>query len=143
MLCNRLSAVLDRHHSARQAEYKQTFRTTDHLMMYRLISKKSSEWGTEAAFDLTKAFDSIEHEAIWRSVRIHSVSEQYIRLLKKLYTDQRATVLTDVESDEPGISRGTKQDDLLSSLLFNSVLQSAMEKDTETWKEEGLGIKLS
>ena len=31
----------------------------------------------------------------------------------------------------------------LSSLLFNSFLQSAMEKDIETWKDEGLGIKLS
>ena len=37
---------------------------------------------------------------------------------------------------------GTKQGDLLSSLLFNSVLQSAMEKDIETWNEKGLGIKL-
>ena len=62
---------------------------------------------------------------------------------EKLYTDQRATVLTDVESDEFGIARGTNQGDLLSSLLFNSVLQLAMEKDIETWKENGLDIKRS
>ena len=60
-----------------------------------------------------------------------------------MYPDQRATVLTDVESDEFGIAHGTKQGDPLSSLLFNSVLQSAMEKDIGTWKEKGLGIKLS
>ena len=52
-------------------------------------------------------------------------------------------MLTDEESDEFGIARGAKQGDPLSSLLFNSVLQSAMEKDIETWKEKGLGIKLS
>ena len=31
----------------------------------------------------------------------------------------------------------------MSSLFFNSVLQSAMEKDIETRKDKGLGIKLS
>ena len=49
--------------------------------------------------DFNKAFDSVQREAFWRSLRNHSVSEQYIRILKKLHNDQRATVLTDLESD--------------------------------------------
>ena len=53
-----------------------------------------------AAIDFKKAFDSFQHEAIRNSLRKHSISEQYNCLPKKLYTDQRATVLTDVESDE-------------------------------------------
>ena len=60
-----------------------------------------------------------------------------------MYIDQRATVLTDVESDEFRIARGTKQADPLSSLLFHSVLRSAVEKEIETWKDNGLGIKPS
>ena len=52
-------------------------------------------------------------------------------------------MLTDVEGDEFGIARGTKQGDPLSSLFFNSVLRSAMERDMEIWIEKGLGIKLS
>ena len=56
-----------------------------------------------------------------------------------MHTDQRATVLTDVECDEFGVARGTKQGDPLSSLFFNSGLQLALE----AWKEKGLGIKLS
>ena len=70
------------------------------------------------------------------------LSEQYICLVKRLYADQSATALTDVESDEFEIARGQKQGDFLSSFLFNSVLQSAMEKDTGTWNEKVLGIKL-
>ena len=58
----------------------------------------------------------------------------------KLYADQRATVLTDVESDEFRIARGATQGDPLSSLLFNSVLQSAMEKEGD---EKILHIKTS
>ena len=45
-------------------------------------------------------------------------------------------------SDEFEIARGSKQSGPLSSLLFNSVLQSAMEKDIGTWNENGMGIKL-
>ena len=77
-----------------------------------------------AAIDFKKAFGSIQHESIWRSLRNHSVAP-------------------DVESDEFGVARGTKQGDTLSSLFFNSVLQSAMEKDVGTWTANGLGIKLS
>ena len=51
--------------------------------------------------------------------------------------------LTDVESDEFGIARGTKQGDSLSSLFFNLVLQSKIEKDIEIWNEKGLGMRLS
>ena len=48
-----------------------------------------------SAIDVQKAFGSIQHDATWRSLTEHSISDQYICLLKKLYADQRATVLTD------------------------------------------------
>ena len=47
-------------------------------------------------------------------------------LLKKLYRDQKATVLTDEESDMFEIKKRTKQGDPLSSLLFDTVLQKAL-----------------
>ena len=109
-------------------------------MTCRLIAPNRREWRTDmwvAAIDFQKAFDSIQHDAIWRSLRNHSVSEQYICLLKKLHADLRATVLTDVESDEYGIARGTKQGDPLSSLLFNSILLFNQQR-TRTL---GLGTK--
>ena len=92
-----------------------------------------------AAVDFKKAFDSIQHDAIWSSLRNHSISEQHICLLRKLSADQRATLLTDVESDDFRIARGTKQGDSSNSLFLNSVLQSPVEKDNETWNEKGLG----
>ena len=41
--------------------------------------------------------------------------------------------MTDKESDPFEIIRGTKQGDLLSSLLFNTVLQYALEGDPKRW----------
>ena len=81
----------------------------DHFMTYRLITQKSREWRTDmwvAAIDFKEAFDWTQHEAIWRSLRNHSDSEQYICFLKKFFTDHRATALTVVESDEFSIARG-------------------------------------
>ena len=82
-----------------------------------------------AVIDFKKSFDPIQHEALWNSLTNQSI---------RLYTDQRATALTDVESDH-----GTKQSDPLRRLLLHSVLQSAMEEGIETCKDKGLGIVLS
>ena len=81
-----------------------------------------------AAIDFQKASDSMQHGVIWSFLRNCSISEYYTCLFQKLYADQRATVLTDVESDEFGIAHGTNEGDPLSSLLLNSVLQTAMAK---------------
>ena len=51
-------------------------------------------------------------------------------------------LVTSSRLDKIEIARGTKQGDPLSSLLFYSVLLPAMEKDTGTWNDKGLGIKL-
>ena len=68
----------------------------------------------------------------------------YASLLKKRYRDQKATVLRDEEGDMFEIKKGTKQGDPLSSLLFNTVLQKALEDDFPRWqKKEGMGIYLS
>ena len=64
-----------------------------------------------------------------RRLRLNSLSKQKLHLLpENLCTDQRATVLTDVESGVFRIARGTEQSGPLSSHLSNSVLQSPMEK---------------
>ena len=68
----------------------------------------------------------------------------YISLQKKLYRDRKASVLTDEESNMFEIKKGTKQGDPLSSLLFNMVLQKALEDDIPRWrKKKGMGTYLS
>ena len=62
--------------------------------------------------------------------------------MQRLHADQKATVLTDKESDMFAIKRGTKQGNPLSTLLFNTVLQAALEDDMARWREKGVGISL-
>ena len=56
------------------------------------------------------------------------IEHDYVHLLRKLYRDQKAAVLTDEESDMFEVKKGTKHGDPLSSLLSNTVLQRALEK---------------
>ena len=68
-----------------------------------------------ATLDFAKAFDTIQHNAIWKSISKFGISEPYACILKKLYSNQRATVVTDKESDEFPIATGSKERDPLSS----------------------------
>ena len=68
-----------------------------------------------ATIDFMKAFDSITHESIWNALKSCGVEHDHISLLKKLHRDQKATVLTDEESDMLEIKKGTRHGDPLSS----------------------------
>ena len=52
-------------------QHSEQFQTTDHFMTYKLlISQKCRQWRTHmwvAAIDFKKAFDSVQHDAIWSS----------------------------------------------------------------------------
>ena len=115
-------------------------------MVYRVLEQRCREWGVPlyiSTIDFTKAFDSIKHSALWKSLRFYGVKPAYVKLLQRLYSQQEGIVLTDKESDVFSIKRGTKQGDPLSSLLFNTVLQYSLKDDLDRWQEMRKGIKLS
>ena len=86
-----------------------------------------------ATIDFMKAYDSIIHNSIWDALETCGIEHQYINLLKRRYKNQKATVMTDKESDMFEIKKGTKQGDPPSSLLFNTVLQVALRDDFPRW----------
>ena len=91
---------------------------------------------------IATVFDTIKHKVLWAALAHFVIEQHYISLLKRLHADQKATVLTDKESDMFEIKKGTKQGDPLSSLLFNTVLQAALKDDLQRWREKGMGISL-
>ena len=74
------------------------------------------------------------------------MSQRAIRCAaEKVYDGQSATVFKDVESEKfliSVVSRGTRQGDLLNSLLFYCVLQYVMQQDLKSGRQKGLGVKL-
>ena len=146
VLYARLAPELHKVQPPDQAGFRPNHRCEDHLMVYRVLEQRCREWNLPlyiSTIDFTKAFDSIKHSAIWKSLRHYGVKPAYVRLLQRLYSQQEGTVLTDKESDVFSIKRGTKQGDPLSSLLFNTVLQYSLREDLDRWQETRKGIMLS
>ena len=78
--------------------------------------------------DYKKAFDCVDHERLLvilsdMGVPVHLI----IVLLKRLYTNQEATVRTEFgETDNIDIGKGVQQGCILSPLLFNIYAENIM-----------------
>ena len=137
ILYSRVFPRLDQKQAEYQAGFRSSYQTTDHLATYRTFEQKCHEWRIKmwtATIDFTQVFDSITHKSIWKALKSCGIEHDYIILLKNLYRDQKASVLTDEESNLFEIK--TKQSDPLSSLLFNMVLQRALEDDIPRWQKK-------
>eukprot|EP00973_Karenia_brevis_P020217 2774566-Karenia_brevis.AAC.1 len=66
------------------------------------------------AVDFKKAFDSVEHGAIWKALLRQGVDSRYVHMLSELYAGQTGCITGGGTSKEFAIKRGTKQGDPLS-----------------------------
>ena len=84
---------------------------------------------TAIAIDLSKAFDSVSHESIMRGLRRVGVDEATRNLIKAQYSRVTTTIEMGGKSiTELAITRGVKQGDPLSPILFNIVLDELFEQ---------------
>ena len=113
----------------------------DHLDTYRFVEQNCKEWGVKmwlATIDFMKAFDSISHNSIWKALGKCGIEKHYISLLKRLYTDQKAKVLTDQEESDFFEIFAGRPAFLFALLLCSS---SGFENDPTRWqKKKGMGI---
>ena len=115
-------------------------------MLHKMMEQSCREWYVPlyiSTVDFMKAFDRIKHSSLWISLEHCGIETPYIDLLKRLYSHQEGTVLTDKASAVFPIRRGTKRGDPVSSLLFSTVLKFALKDDLKCWQEENKGIRLS
>ena len=79
-------------------------------------------------FDLTKAFDCVDHDKWWKVLREMGIPNHFTCLLKNLYEDQEATVriLYGTTINWFKIKKGVQQSCLLSPCLFNLYAEHIM-----------------
>ena len=80
-----------------------------------------------------KAFDSIEHEALWQVLADQGVDDDYIDLLAVLYSNQIACVTGGANSQDFPVGRGVKQGDPISALLFIAVMETLFRNLKQKW----------
>ena len=71
-------------------------------------------------FDYAKAFDSVDHNKLWRILKEMGIPAHLTYLLRNLYAGQEAAIRTrHGTTDEFKIGKEVHQGDILSPCLFN------------------------
>ena len=86
------------HTSPQQAGFTKDYSSVDHLRTINQLIEKCNEFKTPLCIgyiDYEKAFDSIEHEAIFKALRSIGINEAYITILEDIYTGATARVHMD------------------------------------------------
>ena len=99
-----------------QAGFRRGIGTRD-----RIANPREHERDLYMCFiDYKKAFDCVDHERLWVIPRDMGVPVHLIVLLRRLYTNQEATVRTEFgQTDNIDIGKGVRQGCILSPLLCN------------------------
>ena len=85
LLCDRMLEFIMPGQSIDQAAYRKGFSTDDHLLTLALTLEKTREWNIElwlGLVDFEKAFDTVEHESLWRVLESEGFPEGYTATLK-------------------------------------------------------------
>ena len=122
--------------SVDQAAYREGFSTEDYLITLTLLLESCAEWNSAlflGLVDFEKAFDTVEHDALFSALVELGVQPEYVDLLKVLYSKQESTVLAGTESRAFKLQRGVKQGDPVSSLLFLAVMEVCFRRLKKRW----------
>ena len=126
-----------------QAGFRRGRGTRDHIAKLRWMLEKAREHQRDlfmCFIDYKKAFDCVDHDILWVILRDMGVPVHLIVLLRRLYTNQEATVRTEFgETDNIDIGKRVRQGCILSPLLFNINADNIMREALEEW-EKGISI---
>ena len=108
-----------------QAGFRKGGGTRDQIANIRWIIEKAGEFQKNICFiDYTKAFDSVDHNKLWKILEEMGIPDHLTYLLRNLYTRQEATLRTGHgKTDWFKIRR---QGYILSPCLFNSYAEYIM-----------------
>ena len=93
------------------------------------LRKQESSRKTSTSASLTKAFDCVDHNKLWKILKEMGIPDHLTCLLRNLYAGQEATVRTGCgTTDWFQIRKGVRQGCILSPCLFNYVYHNKLWK---------------
>jgi hypothetical protein len=140
-ILRRIRSQLEEEQPIEQAGFRKAFSTLDHISTLQRILEAAREHAMPATLifiDYQKAFDSVEPEAVWRSLHLQGIETGYIDLLQKCYQDCSTTFTPFYNEVQVPITRGVRQGDPISPNLFAACLEG-MFKNMD-WSQYGIPI---
>ena len=102
--------------------------------------KSSSKKLFMCLIDYKKAFDCVDHQRLWCTLKDMGVPEHLVVVLRNLYTNQESTVRIEYgETRDIPIGKEVRQGCILSPLLFNIYEERIMRDVLEKW-DKGISI---
>ena len=140
----RLQQYVNRELPDVQADFRKGRGTRDQIANICWIIKKAREFQKNiylCFIDYAKAFDSVDHNKLWKILKEMGIPDHLTCLLRNLYAGQEATVRTGHgTTDWFQIGKGVRQGCILSPCLFNLYAEYIME--TLGWMKHKLESKL-
>ena len=128
-----------------QAGFTKGRGTRDQIANIHWIIKKAKEFQKNIYFcfiDYAKAFNCVDHNKLWKILKVVGIPDHLTCLLRNLYAGQEATVRTGQgTADWFPIGKGVHQDCILSLCLFNLYAEYIMRK--AGLDEAQAGIKIA
>jgi hypothetical protein len=124
VILNRLiSSVAEENLPESQCGFRSERSTVDMVFVVRQVQEKCLEQNMNlysVFIDLTKAFDTVNREALWVILRKLGCPEKFTTLIKLFHDEMTGEVLSEGEPSERfSISNGVKQGCVLAPVLFN------------------------
>jgi len=119
---NRVSLVLDKIIHPAQTAYIPGRVVHDNLRMFDFYKTYCNNYNVDAvliSLDAKKAFDSVDHKYMYKTLKHYGFSDNFIEVIQLLYNDIKADILVNgYRTCMIRISRCVKQGDALSCALF-------------------------
>ena len=128
-----------------QAGLRKGRGTRDQLANIGWIMEKAREFQKNIYFcfiDYAKAFDCVDHNKLWKILKVMGIPDYLTCLLRNLYAGQKATIRTGHRTtDWFEIGKGVHQGCTLSPCLFNFYAEYIMRN--AGLEEAQAGIKIA
>ena len=128
-----------------QAGFRKGRGTRDQIANIRWIIKKAREFQKNTYFcfiDYAKAFDCVDHNKLWKILKMMGITDHLACLLRNLYAGQEETLRTGHGTiDWFQIGKGICQGCILSLCLFNLYAEYNMRN--AGMEEAQAGIKIA
>ena len=136
ILLNRIRSAVDHLLREEQTGFRPGRSFIDQIFALQNILEQSNEWQSPLIInfiDFQKAFDSVDHKALWRIMELYGIRIKIIDLIKNLYENSTCTALVNGERTDPFlVNTGVRQGCILSPILFCIAIDFVMGTTTES-----------